>query len=48
MTRPPDHLYEDVTFLALHLHWPLDDILDLAHPARERFMAGVARMTAEA
>lgn len=44
MTRPPDRLYEDVTFLAFHLHWPLDDILDLTHPVRDRFRAEVARL----
>ncbi|HEX2196223.1 MAG TPA: DUF6760 family protein [Actinomycetota bacterium] len=44
MTRPPDRLYEEVAYLAFHLHWSLDDILDLAHPVRERFRAEVARL----
>lgn len=48
MTRVPEQLYEDVTFLALHLHWALDEILDLAHPVRDRFKADVVRMTRSA
>jgi hypothetical protein len=26
-----------VSFIAYHFHWPLDVILDLEHPLRQRF-----------
>ena len=35
---PLDSLYEEVAFIAYHFHWPLDDILNLEHGDRQRFM----------
>jgi hypothetical protein len=42
VTRPPEDLWRAVTFLAFHLHWPLDDLLDLEHPTRDRLQGEVA------
>ena len=28
--------------MAYHLHWSLDDILDLEHPDRQRFVTEIA------
>ncbi|GAA4587393.1 hypothetical protein GCM10023194_36130 [Planotetraspora phitsanulokensis] len=39
-----DRLYEEVTYLAYHLHWPLDDLLDLEHHERRRFVAETGRL----
>ncbi len=30
--------------MAYHLHWPLDDILDLEHPDRLRYVSEIARI----
>jgi hypothetical protein len=30
--------------VAYHLHWPLDDILDLEHPDRLRYVSEIARI----
>ena len=38
MTVGPDRLWREVSYLALHFHWSLDDILDLEHPVRMRFV----------
>jgi hypothetical protein len=35
---PLDSLYEEVAFIAFHFHWPLEEILNLEHGDRQRFM----------
>jgi len=44
VTHAPDVLYEEITYVAYHLHWPLDDLLDLEHPVRQRFVDEVGRI----
>jgi hypothetical protein len=44
VTYAPDRLHEQVAYVAYHLHWPLDDILDLEHPDRLRYVAEIARI----
>lgn len=39
-----DRLYEEITYLAYHLHWALDDILDLEHGERRRFVSEINRL----
>ena len=43
MTYAAERLYEEVAYVAYYLHWSRDDILDLEHPERQRFVAQVAR-----
>ncbi|MFB6977787.1 DUF6760 family protein [Streptomyces scopuliridis] len=45
MTYAADLLYEEVAYLAYHFHWPLDQLLDLEHPERRRYIAQIARLT---
>ena len=35
---PLDSLFEEVAFVAYHLHWDLDTILGLTHGDRQRFI----------
>ena len=42
MTYATDRLYEEVAYIAYHFHWPLDEILDLEHPLRRRFVEEIA------
>ena len=42
MTYPTDRLFEEVGYVAYHFHWPLDDILDLEHTQRLRFVGEIA------
>ena len=42
MTYAPDRIYEEVAYVAYHFHWPLDDILDLEHTQRLRFVGEIA------
>jgi hypothetical protein len=44
VTYATDRLFEEVAYVAFHLHWSLDEILDLEHPVRGRFVEEVARI----
>ena len=45
MTRyPSERLAEEVAYLALHFHWPHDQILALDHGERQRWVAEVSRV----
>jgi hypothetical protein len=41
VTYAADNLFEEVAYVAYYLHWSLDEILDLEHPLRQRFVAEV-------
>ncbi|HSK21529.1 MAG TPA: DUF6760 family protein [Egicoccus sp.] len=43
MTRYPEAaVWEEITYLAYHLHWSLDDLLDLEHRQRTRLVTLVS------
>jgi len=44
VTYAAERLYEEAAYLAYYLHWPLDHILDLEHPVRQRFIEEVGRI----
>ena len=45
MTRPsPEDVLGETARLAYHLHWPLDTILDLEHPLRERLIDEIGKI----
>ena len=37
-----------MTYLAYHLHWDLDSLLDLEHPSRDRLIGQVADLNERA
>ena len=39
-----DRLYEETAYVAYHFHWALDDILDMEHPLRQRFVEEIGRI----
>ncbi len=41
MTYAADRLHEEVAYVAYHFHWSLDEILDLEHRDRRRFLAAI-------
>ena len=43
MTYAPDRLYEEVAYVAYHFHWSMDEILDMQHPLRQRFVGEIGR-----
>ncbi|XTZ18987.1 DUF6760 family protein [Micromonospora echinospora] len=44
MTYATDQLWEEVAYVARHLHWSLDSILDLEHPDRVRLLAEIRKL----
>ena len=48
MTYPTEAIYEEVAYLAYHLGWARDDLLDLEHAERRRYVGLVDRIDARA
>ncbi|MBA3340124.1 MAG: hypothetical protein H0T54_10350 [Geodermatophilaceae bacterium] len=44
MTYAADRLYEEVAYVAFHFHWSLDDLLDMEHGERQRYVSEIARI----
>lgn len=42
MTYASDRLFEEVAYVSYHFHWPLEEILDLEHRDRQRFVEEIA------
>jgi len=42
-----DQLLDEVAYIASAFHWSMDDILDLEHPDRQRFVAAAQRLIGE-
>ncbi|HVX16568.1 MAG TPA: DUF6760 family protein [Acidimicrobiales bacterium] len=45
---PADALWEEIAYLAYHLHWDLDRLLDLEHEDRSRLVREVAALNERA
>ena len=44
MTYGADRIYREVSYVAYHFHWPLDDLLDLDHRERLRYVDEIAEI----
>lgn len=44
MSYPLDALYEEMSFVAYYLHWPHEQILQMEHQERRRWVAEVSRI----
>jgi hypothetical protein len=44
VTYETARLVEEVSYVAYHFHWPLEDILDLEHADRRRFVDEIGRL----
>lgn len=44
MTYATDRLYEEIAYVAYHFHWSPDDILDLEHGLRTRYVSEIAKI----
>jgi hypothetical protein len=47
VTYAPEQLRREIAYIAYHFHWSLDDLLDLEHVERRRFVAEISRLNAE-
>jgi hypothetical protein len=41
---PLDRLHEEVAYIAYHFHWPHQEILDLEHGERQRWVEEIAKI----
>lgn len=39
-----NRLYEEVAYIGYHLHWPYDQIMQMEHRERQRWVAEVERI----
>ncbi|GIJ26817.1 hypothetical protein Vqi01_19790 [Micromonospora qiuiae] len=44
MTYAADRIYSEVAYVAYHFHWSLEEILDLEHGERLRYVAEIANI----
>ena len=44
MTYATSSLYEEIAYVAYHFHWSFDEILELEHPVRQRFVAEIGQI----
>lgn len=44
MRYPTDALWQEMAYLAYHLHWDLEQLLDLEHMDRVRMVRAVASL----
>ena len=44
MTYAADQLHGEVAYVAYHFHWSREEILDLEHPERRRFVDEIAAL----
>ncbi len=45
---PVDALWQEIAFLAYHLHWSLEELLDLEHLDRVRMVRAVVSLNEKA
>jgi hypothetical protein len=48
LAYPAEAIWQEVAFLAYHLHWPLDALLDLEHADRVRLIRAVSNLNKQA
>jgi hypothetical protein len=48
MRYPTEALWQEIAYLAYHLHWDLDRLLDLEHTDRSRLVQAVASLNERA
>ncbi len=41
---PSERLFEEVAYIAYHFHWPYQQVLELDHRERQRWVREIARM----
>lgn len=39
---PLDQLYQEVAFVAYHVHWPHDEVMAMEHADRRRWVAEIS------
>jgi hypothetical protein len=42
ISYPLDKIYEEVAFIAFHFHWSFDDIINMEHRERQRWVEEIS------
>jgi hypothetical protein len=45
-TYAPDRLHQEVAYIAYHFHWSFEELLDLEHRDRQRYVEEIGRINA--
>ncbi|WP_196942965.1 DUF6760 family protein [Streptomyces sclerotialus] len=48
MTYATDRMHEEIAYIAYHFHWSLEEILDLEHRDRRRYVEQIAMLVTRA
>ena len=48
MTYASDRLFEEIAYVAYHLHWSFEELLDLEHPVRRTLVENVDQLNRRA
>jgi len=48
VTYASERLFEEVAYVAYHFHWSFEELLDLGHPVRRRFVEEIDRLNQRA
>ena len=41
---PLEQIYEEVAYIAYHFHWPLEEIMNLEHRQRRRWVKEISKI----
>ena len=44
---PPDRLYEEMAYIAYHLHWSYGEVLQMDHRERQRWVREVSAINTQ-
>jgi len=44
ISYPLDKLYEEVAFIAYHFHWPFEEIMNMEHRERQKWVEEISRI----
>lgn len=44
MTYAVSRLHEEIAYVAYHFHWSLEEILDMEHGTRRRYVGEIAKI----
>lgn len=44
LSYPSEQLYEEVAFIAFHFHWSQEEILNLEHRVRQRWVSEISKI----
>lgn len=47
MRYPPEQMAQEVAYIAYHFHWPKEEITEMSHLERQRWVKEISRINQE-